>query len=412
MSRMKVLHLFYTFPNKEQPFNQMLLRRLHEAGVDVAAVSRAALATEDRSMGELPFRAFCLDAGNSWFTRRLNQGLRLTQAFKYGDVLRARLEEDGALSAMSSFAQIVPVLRENPDVVHIHHMHAANRQLIDAMNCRSTPWIVTVRGYDLMVYPLISRKWRDRVGTLLGEASAIHAVSGALGERAVEMGASADRVHVIHRSIEADDLDRSVVELTPPFRLISVGRLVWEKGHLYALDAIASLVKMGIEVEYHVAGDGYLEPALRFRAWQLGIEDRLTLHGFVPRSKLGKLLKQAHVMLHPSFTEGLPNAIVRAQAMGIPVIGVKTGGIPEVVKDGVTGLLVPPADAAALRDAAVHLFLNPELWKAMGESARKQTSAQFAPELEIKRLQQLYAMLAEREPGSRRHNEPIAQQIS
>lgn len=282
-------------------------------------------------------------------------------------------------------------LHFKPDLVHIHHLHSAKEPLIRLLSALSIPWIVSLRGHDVMVSPLMSEEERRRARFVLNEATAIHAISNALKKRAVELGAKESKISVIYRSLETEGSPSKQSRPRSPYQLTSIGRFVWEKGHLYALDAAASLIKEGIAVKYRIAGEGPLEEAIRFRIWQLGIESSVEIFPFLDSEGVDKLLLETDVLLQPSLTEGLSNLLIRAQAMGIPAIASNVGGIAEVVQEKVC--LVPPADPQAIVEAAKKLLFDQDLWQRCSRSAVETAAVRFSPEKEIASFVALYQSL-------------------
>jgi glycosyltransferase involved in cell wall biosynthesis len=153
------------------------------------------------------------------------------------------------------------------------------------------------------------------------------------------------------------------VDHTPaggPLRLLSVGRLDPEKSPETAIDALALLRRDGVEARLDVVGVGSLERGLRARAAALG--DAVVFHGYVAHGpELFALYRQADVFVHSARTEGLPQVVLEAQALGVPVVAAAVGGVPEALGGGEAGLLVPPADAAATAAAVRRLAGDSEL---------------------------------------------------
>ena len=159
-----------------------------------------------------------------------------------------------------------------------------------------------------------------------------------------------------------------------PPRVLAVANLIREKGVHLLVEAFA---RIGLpDARLDVAGDGpELEP-LRAQARALGVESRVSFLGL--RDDVHLLLRQAHVFAHPCiWEEGFGLTMAEAQATGCPVVASRIGAVPEVVLDGVTGLLVPPGDVDALAAALERILRDPALRDAMGERARRHVVAKF-----------------------------------
>lgn len=165
----------------------------------------------------------------------------------------------------------------------------------------------------------------------------------------------------------------SHTEPSPQPLILNVGRLVRDKAHSVLLDAFAMLGDEFKEWRLAVAGDGYLGTELRAQATRLGIAERIDWHGVVPDPY--EYYRVAKIFALPSRVEGMPNALLEAMSCGLPVI--VSDGAPgplELVEDGVTGLVVPVNDAAALAAALRRLASDEDLRQRLGEAARQRVS--------------------------------------
>jgi glycosyltransferase involved in cell wall biosynthesis len=168
----------------------------------------------------------------------------------------------------------------------------------------------------------------------------------------------------------------------------TVGRIAAEKNHALLLRAVAPL--LGPEARLVVAGDGPLLPQLTELAAGLGIAPFAHLLGV--RRDVPEVLNALDVFAMSSDTEGLPLVVLEAMATGLPVVSTGVGGIPNVIEEGQTGLLVPAGDEAALRDRVAALKADPARTRRMGARAREVTVARFSAE----RMQRDYLALYER----------------
>jgi colanic acid/amylovoran biosynthesis glycosyltransferase len=157
------------------------------------------------------------------------------------------------------------------------------------------------------------------------------------------------------------------------------------------------LLDRGVEVEYRILGDGPRRARLAALAAELGVKDRVTLHGRHGQETVRAGLERSDVLVAGSVTaadgdeEGIPNVLKEAMALGLPVVGTRHAGIPELIEDGVSGVLVPERDEAALADALQRLAREPGRWTAMGRAGR----AKIEMEYDIDRLNDRLAGLLE-----------------
>jgi glycosyltransferase involved in cell wall biosynthesis len=140
-----------------------------------------------------------------------------------------------------------------------------------------------------------------------------------------------------------------------------------------------------------LVGAGEDEASLKDLARELGIEGAVSFLGWHP--EIPEFLKDADLFVLPSLWEGMPNVVLEAMASGVPTVATEVGGTPELVLEGETGVLVPPADSDALARSIITLLQDRELRSRMGQQALERAQSQFSPARMIERNEQLYAEL-------------------
>jgi glycosyltransferase involved in cell wall biosynthesis len=271
--------------------------------------------------------------------------------------------------------------RRRPHLAHVHASHAHLLMWLASFLTPRIPVVVT-RRVDLTIY----RRWTMRINALKYRCRIGHfiAVSRAVRARLLRDGVSTDRVTVVPsgvrpRSDEAThastDAIRRELKIPETSRVVfSVGALVRGKGYATLVDAAARVLK-SVDAAFVIAGVGRELDALRLQAERLGLGERLRFLGF--RDDIHSLLRVADVYVQPSFQEALGTSIQDAMFLGMPVVASRVGGIPELVDDGVHGLLVPPGEAEPLGDALVELLSSEERRKAMGQAGQARVEAEF-----------------------------------
>lgn len=232
------------------------------------------------------------------------------------------------------------------------------------------PYIVSLRGgdvpgfrpYDFDIYhklmsPFLRVIWRD--------ASAVVANSNGLRDLAQKFD-SRFEISVIPNGVDVDT-DNGENREWIPARLLSVGRLVHQKGFDLAMRALAEL--KDVQWQWMIVGDGPLMHTLKSIADRLGILDCITFTGWQPRDQLMEHYKQANLFVFPSRHEGMPNAVLEAMATGLPIVASRIAGNEELVVDGVTGILVPSENVTSLREALKRLINDPLLRERMGKAS-------------------------------------------
>jgi glycosyltransferase involved in cell wall biosynthesis len=178
---------------------------------------------------------------------------------------------------------------------------------------------------------------------------------------------------------------------TRPLRVLTVGRLTPKKGHVVLLDALALLRRESVAVEAELVGDGPHRAALEQRARTLGIADAVTFAGSLGQHEIRPRFERADAFCLPSFAEGVPVVLMEAMAMQLPVVTTRIMGIPELVEDGVNGLLVPPGRPDAVAHALRRLASEPAERARLGAAGRAAVERDFDCEREAARLAALLA---------------------
>lgn len=186
-----------------------------------------------------------------------------------------------------------------------------------------------------------------------------------------------------------------------PVRLVFVGRLAPEKGMRLLLEALGRARAGGADLRLTVIGDGPDRQTLETMAAPLGKAVRFT--GYQSQDEVAAHLAQGDIFVLPSFAEGVPVVLMEAMASGLPVITTRIAGIPELVEDGLSGLLVAPGDAAALAEAILRLAADPGLRRQMGRAGRATVARDFALPTEPLRLARLFIQ----GPGGDLRPEPL-----
>jgi glycosyltransferase involved in cell wall biosynthesis len=182
----------------------------------------------------------------------------------------------------------------------------------------------------------------------------------------------------------------------------AVGRLFPEKGYDDLMRAVAILRGRGRELRCVVVGDGREahEALLRALIEELGIEGHMSLAG--RRSDIPDVIRSFDVAVLPSKREGSPLAMLEYMAGGAPIVSTAVGGVPELIEDGESGLLVPPNDPAALADGIDRLLGDRELARRLGDAAKARQRAQYGLDVVVQRLERMYEELYERANDRRR----------
>ncbi|MEL7976461.1 glycosyltransferase family 4 protein [Isoptericola sp. F-RaC21] len=195
-------------------------------------------------------------------------------------------------------------------------------------------------------------------------------------------GAAADAVVRVYNGLDLDEYARATASRRPG-RVCAVGRLVEKKGFGDLLDALALLVADGRDVHLDLVGSGPQEAELRDRTTVLGLDGHVTFHGPLPQDRVRDVVARAAVFAAPCVLgadgnrDGLPTVLLEAMALGTPVVSTPVTGIPEAVRDGGTGRLVPPGDVTALAAAIAGLLDDEREAARLADGARALIEAEF-----------------------------------
>ena len=189
------------------------------------------------------------------------------------------------------------------------------------------------------------------------------------------------------------------VEIASPL-ILAVGRLSEQKGHRYLLEAAHSVLRAHPGAHFLLAGDGELREPLLEAAHASGLGERVHFLGV--RRDVPSLLASTDVFVLPSLWEGLPIAILEAMAAARPIVATDVGGNTEALQDGVTGSIVPPADAPALATAVQAALSDPDRARELGQSARERVVADFSVENQAKQYIDLFEDIVRSRGGNRR----------
>ncbi len=263
----------------------------------------------------------------------------------------------------------------------IVHLHAGGRARVWPLRAAPGAKVVAhlhaARGEDGAPLPL---------DTLAGRADAVIATSHAV---AAEAGVPAT---VIHPGVEVGPEAAPAAADRPP-TVGTVGRLEPVKDLGTLLEAVSPLAAVHPDLRVEIAGEGSCEPALRALAARLGLADRVRFLGW--RSDVAELHGRWRVFAQPSLHEGFGLAALEAMASGLPVVASATGGLTELIEDGVTGLLCPAGDAGALAQRLDRLLGDSALGVSLGAAGRRRAAEHFSVAAMVTGIEAVYARLFE-----------------
>jgi colanic acid/amylovoran biosynthesis glycosyltransferase len=209
------------------------------------------------------------------------------------------------------------------------------------------------------------------------------------------------KIKVVHCGIEPQKFDDPrPVPSDRPVTLVNIGRFSEQKGQMILIDAMAELMRQGIDVRLKLVGDGELRGPIERAIKQAGLGGRIELMGWLDEAQVRRALTDAHALVLPSFAEGLPMVIMEAMVSARPVISTWVAGIPELVQDGRTGWLVPAGDTDALVEAVTKLVMTgQDTLTKMGTTGRARVLTRHSVDIEAGKLAGFFAQRPRTQPS-------------
>lgn len=276
---------------------------------------------------------------------------------------------------------------ERSGAVHLHDHFGSSSCTVAMLAARMAgiPFSFTLHGPDVF---FAAHRWR--LDVKIAEARFVACISAFCRSQAMlfsDPGAW-PKLHIVHCAVAPA---RYAAGARDGRQLLFVGRMSAAKGVPVLLDAMAALARTHPEARLTLVGDGPGRAALEARAAELGLGTRVTFAGYRDQDGVAEALGGADIFVLPSFAEGLPVVLMEALAARCAVVATRIAGIPELVRHGETGLLVPPGEAAALAEAVAQLLDDPALRARLAEAGRATVEAEFDLAREPAKLARLFA---------------------
>jgi colanic acid/amylovoran biosynthesis glycosyltransferase len=210
--------------------------------------------------------------------------------------------------------------------------------------------------------------------------------------------ASSSKIHRVYNGIDLARFERATFATEPP-GIIAVGRLIEKKGFAELIEACRLLAARGIVLRCEIIGEGPLEAELQSRIVAAGLTTSVRLTGLLPQPEVIRRLARSGVFALPCVPEAgggmdnLPTLVMEAMAAGLPVISTPLAGVPEMVREGMTGFLVPEHDPAALAAALAQVLADRSLAQSLGAAGAALAAQRFAIEPNVRALRALFASM-------------------
>jgi glycosyltransferase involved in cell wall biosynthesis len=400
MGRSRIAVVVKGYPRLSETFIAQELQGLESRGLDLLIVSLRH--PTDRAVHKLhrdieaqvlylpeylyqePLRVL-----RAWWRLRRTQHYRATRASWLADLWR-----DRTANRVRRFGQALVLAAEMPAVVGIiyaHYAHTPASVARYAAAISGRTWCLSAHAKDIWTTPA----WELRDKLLDCQWATTCTASHATHLRALAPGAE---IMLTYHGLDpyrfpapGRGLGRDGSDPARPVRLLGVARLVPKKGTLLLLEALAALPQT-LAWRYDHVGGGPLLGQLQAEAEHLGIADRIAWHGALAEDRVLQAYRAADLFVLASRIapdgdrDGLPNVLLEAGAMELATVASRVAAVPELIEDGVNGLLVPPDDPAALATALAALIADPAARLRLGQAARARVLDHFAMTPGIDRL--------------------------
>jgi colanic acid/amylovoran biosynthesis glycosyltransferase len=265
--------------------------------------------------------------------------------------------------------------------LHVHFLFGGATIAYFIRRIYGLTYSVTAHGSDIFVDRLLQSEKLDwarfiRVSTRYNASFLQPLMSKVRANRlqVIPFGIDRGKIPEFIRSVSSSTQNLAIEEAKPsiiqtPIRILSVGRLIWQKAQHLLLQACAEIANQGCDFHLRLVGEGPLRSALEKQIADLGLEAKVTMVGALPADAVWQEYRNADLFILSSISEGSPFVIMEAKACGLPVIAPDLHGIPEMIEDGVDGRLFLTGSAQSLSSMMLELLRNETLRKRIGTTA-------------------------------------------
>ncbi|MEK6732746.1 MAG: glycosyltransferase [Candidatus Omnitrophota bacterium] len=293
---------------------------------------------------------------------------------------------------LHNLRNLEPFLYRRYDIIHCHFGPVGNEFIFLKTIFSNIKFIVTFYGYDVR---LGLQKSGDLYEYLFKNADRVISICDYHTQKLIDFGCNPDKItyHPLGLDVEKFKFEQRT-KTKNIFTITTVARLEDDKNIFFALDVIKAWRDEAIyKFKYYLVGDGHLREDIVKKISEYKLAENVTLFGALSHTDVIKLLQETDVFFLSSKAEGLPTALLEAQAVGIPVIATDVGGVRDALIDGVTGFIIANNNIEDAKSRIIHLFKNPQVIKKMGEEGRKYVEAKFNIKILNRRLVGIYENL-------------------
>lgn len=381
---MKIIYILETFPSISETFVLNEILELKRRGYDISVISinRPDVTVMHKGVEGVAKTLYLEDISVAWAllisaTFSARHPLRALRFFR-----RARKLPSPYFWLAKWICAINREMMATPaDIVHAHFIGPNARIAYLLSMLVATPFTVTAHRYDIFIRPLPDLR------IILDDAKCCVTVSNYNKKYLSEtFGILKNDIAVVPCGVDTRYFIPDAQSQRVPGRILSIGRLASEKGMHFLIEAATLLVARGVKFSIRIIGDGPLKSALNDEIVSNGLADHIQLMGAQSSDVVLSEMRSAEVFALASTSESLGVVYLEAMATETPVVGTNVLGVPEVIKDGHTGFLVPPSRPELLADRIQQLLGDPTLRDEFGKNGRAWVSERFTIEAQAEGL--------------------------
>ncbi|MBX2944892.1 MAG: glycosyltransferase family 4 protein [Cyclobacteriaceae bacterium] len=280
-------------------------------------------------------------------------------------------------------------LADKVEVVHFEWNNQAV-SFCESFSLLKIPFVVSVRGRGVTSQPLVDHKLASRLPQVFEKATIIHSLGNDLVPYIKRYAPGTEKIRIVTPAVNLSGIPCKTNYESGTIRILTVADLVWKKNLITALISFHQLHRQFTNLEYWIIGDGPLKEALLFMRSELKLDDKVKLTGILPHAQVMQHMAFCDIFLMPSLQEGFCNAVIEAQAAGLPVVVTDADGLGENIAPGETGLLVSRWDQPALVEALRLLIMDNELRQRMGKQGVKRAATLYDIQNQLEKFEAIY----------------------
>ena len=395
---MKILYVLNKFPNISNTFITSELVELIKRGHDVNIISMShpdeldIHAHEAITKYKLMEKTIYLSKKSVMKNMMKSPGsfLRSNNYYKMWQV------KDKHLSIITNFL-ITNFKRENYDIVHTHFAKPQAKAALSAALSLHIPFTFTTHAFDL--YDRTKKMPDPDLKTMVLHSTSAITISDYNKKHIASIcgKSSLKKISIVHCGLDFNDFQLKYKNQGT--RILSISRLVEKKGLDILLEAASKLkTKYKLkDLQFDIVGQGPLQGSLQKQSAKLGLKKLVKFHGAVDDNTIARLYNDSVMFALPCVIDkhgdrdGIPVTLMESMALGVPVVSTNVSGIPELIVNGETGLVVPPSNAQALAEAIYNLYNDPKLRSKLSLSGRKKVEKEFNIKSSVEKLLKIWS---------------------